>query len=399
MTMATRKLSELPEATHPFAGTESIPLVQEGETRQVALANLLGEFAIATWLAPYRVSSDARPSFNRDALNQAVLDAVAQKRPPVVLLPPGRIPLDGPVILRRGIRVNGASAADLPIGTELFLVDGSNSVVIQNEGWPTGERSWECAELAYLRVNGNRAGNPDGGSGIAIRSMGTTSEIRQVVVRNCARYGFEFSGTHDPATLRSCTVEDNGAGGVRLGGDGVMLVQALTGHGGGPLFVVDGGGSPSVTLVGMSATGHEPILRVSEGQPQVAIIGGRTEAPAGGGNIVRIEKGEAGVQILGLHHYGFEWLVNDGSKDSGLAAVGNLSGIALYNSSVRLADDSGAALGLGAAKNQRREPLILVGEGSPASTLEAPNGSLYLRSDGAAGSTLYVREAGNWSVK
>jgi len=96
--MATRKLSELPEATHPFAGTESIPLVQEGETRQVALANLLGEAAIATWLAPYRVSSDARPSFNRDALNQAILDAVAQKRPPVVLLPPGRIPLDGPMI-------------------------------------------------------------------------------------------------------------------------------------------------------------------------------------------------------------------------------------------------------------------------------------------------------------
>lgn len=397
--MATRKLSELPEATHPFAGTESIPLVQEGETRQVALANLLGEAAIATWLAPYRVSSDARPSFNRDALNQAILDAVAQKRPPVVLLPPGRIPLDGPMILRRGIRVVGASAADLPIGTELFLVDGSNTVVVQNEGWPTGERSWECAELACLRVNGNRAANPDGGSGIAIRSMGTTSEIRQVVVRNCARYGFEFSGTQDPATLRSCTVEDNGAGGVRLGGEGVLLISALTGHGGGPLVVIEGGGSPSVTLLGVSASGHEPIVKIGEGQPQVTILGGRAEAPAAGGNVVRIEKGEAGVQILGLHHHSFGWLVSDGSRDNGLSAAGNLSGIALYNNPVRLADDTGTGFGLGTARNERREPLILVGEGSPPSKLEAPNGSLYLRSDGAAGSTLYVREAGRWTVK
>ena len=138
--MTTRKLSELPEASHPFLGTEAIPLVQDGETRQVALADLLGEAAVPTWLAPYRVSAQAQPSDNRAALNQAILDAVAQTRPPVLLLPAGRIPVDGPVILRRGIRVNGVSAADLPIGTELFLVDGSNSVVLQNESWPYGER-------------------------------------------------------------------------------------------------------------------------------------------------------------------------------------------------------------------------------------------------------------------
>ena len=397
--MTTRKLSELPEAAHPFTGTEAIPLLQDGETRQVALANLLGEAATATWLAPYRVSSEARPSDNRAALNQAILDAVAQKRPPVVLLPAGRIPVDGPVILRRGIRVNGASAADLPIGTELFLVDGANGIVVQTEGWPTGERSWECAELAYLRVNGNRAGNPDGGSGIAIRSMGMTAEIRQVLVRNSARYGFEFSGSHDPATLRNCSVEDNGAGGVRLGGDGVMLVQGLTGHGEGPLIVVDGGGTPSVALVGVSATGHQPFLKVSEGDPRLTIIGGRAMAPAGGGDVVRIEKGNASVQIIGLHHTGFERLVSDGSKAGGLAAIGSSGGLELYNGAMRLADDSGAALGFGAAKRDGLEPLILVGAGSPPPTLDLPNGSLYLRSDGAMGSTLYVREEGGWSAK
>ena len=50
--MTTRKLSELPEASHPCEGTDALPLVQDGETRQVALANLLGEATIATGLAP-----------------------------------------------------------------------------------------------------------------------------------------------------------------------------------------------------------------------------------------------------------------------------------------------------------------------------------------------------------
>lgn len=397
--MTARKLSELPEATHPFIGTEAIPLVQDGETRQVALANLLGEAAIATWLAPYLVSSAAPPSDNRAALNQAILDAVAQKRPPVVLLPAGRIPVDGPIILRRGIRIYGASAADLPIGSELFLVDGANSVIVQSEDWPTGERSWECAELAYLRVNGNRAGNPDGGSGIAIRSMGKAAEIRHVVVRNCARYGVEFSGSHAPACLRNCTVEDNGAGGVRLGGDGVMLVQALTGRGEGPLIVVEGGGAPSIVLVAASATGHQPVVLVSEGDPRLTIIGGGAVAPAGGGDVVRVEKGAAQVQIVGLHHVGFERLVSDGRQDRGLAAVGGSSGLALYNAAIRSADDSGAALGFGAAKGNGREPLILAGAGSPPAELDLPNGSLYLRSDGAEGSTFYVREGGRWTAK
>lgn len=42
-------------------------------------------------------------------------------------------------------------------------------------------------------------------------------------------------------------------------------------------------------------------------------------------------------------------------------------------------------------------PTITTGTGVPAS--EQPDGSLYLRSDGGAGSTLYVREAGAWVAK
>jgi hypothetical protein len=397
----TRKLSELPEASHPFSGTESIPLVQEGETRQVALANLLGESAIATWLAPYRVSSEADPSENRAAINQAILDAVEQTRPPVLLLPPGRIPLDGPIILRRGIRINGASSADLPIGTELFLADGVNGAVVQTEGWPTGERTWDCAELAYLRINGNRAGNPEGGPGIAIRHMGNSAEIRQVVVRNCNGFGMELSGIQEPASLRACTLEDNGAGGLKLAGEGLVVIHGLSARGAGPLVLVTGEGALSVVLTGAASSGHQPVVEIREGQPQVSLIAGRVTAPSsGGGSVVEIAKGRPGVHFVGLHHAGFERLVRDGNGEAGLDAIGGASGIAVYNTTVRAAGGTGRVLGLGVSGGEnRREPVIIAGIGMPADDLALPNGSLYLRGDGGEGSTFYVREEGRWTAK
>lgn len=397
--MTTRKLSELPDASHPFAGTEAIPLVQDGETRQIALANLLGEAAILTWLAPYRVSSQARPSENRAALNQAVLDAVGQQRPPMLLLPAGRIAVDGPVILRRGIRVSGASAADLPIGTELYLADGSNSSVIQNEAWPSGERSWDCAELAYLRVNGNRAANPEGGSGIAIHGIGKAAEIRNVVVRNCARFGLEFTGPQEPLTLRNCAVEDNALGGVRLGGNGPALIHGLAGRGPGPLVVVETGGSPSIVLLAVSAVGHRAMVHVLQGDPRLTIIGGQAVAAGPGGEVVRIEKGTALVQLIGLHHPGFERLVTDGNGGDGLVAAGGASGFGLYNSAVRAADGTGIAVSVGVPPASRIEPVILAGSGPPQADLDLASGSLYLRRDGAEGSTFYVREGGRWVPK
>jgi hypothetical protein len=40
---------------------------------------------------------------------------------------------------------------------------------------------------------------------------------------------------------------------------------------------------------------------------------------------------------------------------------------------------------------------ILTGSGAPAEI--APDGSIYLRTDGGAGSTFFVREAGAWVAK
>lgn len=48
-------------------------------------------------------------------------------------------------------------------------------------------------------------------------------------------------------------------------------------------------------------------------------------------------------------------------------------------------------------------PLVLAGSGSPEGRVAAPAGALYLRNDGGAGATLYVKETGTgpdgWAAK
>lgn len=51
----------------------------------------------------------------------------------------------------------------------------------------------------------------------------------------------------------------------------------------------------------------------------------------------------------------------------------------------------------------RAQPLIFTGTGTPEGHVTAPVGALYTRTDGAAGTTLYVKETGTgatgWAAK
>jgi hypothetical protein len=71
-------------------------------------------------------------------------------------------------------------------------------------------------------------------------------------------------------------------------------------------------------------------------------------------------------------------------------------------------DGTNNLLGVGTVQAQLYAPTLLLnngglgiysGTGVPSPTFTAGNGSLYLRRDGSAGSTLYVREAGGWIAK
>jgi hypothetical protein len=395
--MTSKKISELPEAALPLVGTEAVPVVQDGITKQTAVTNLAGDAAILTWMAPYRVTPEGDPKANLAAINQAILEATGKSRPSMVMLPRGRIPVDGPVILRRGVRVHGASAGDLPAGTELFLVDGANTNLVQNDEWPSGDQFWQWGEIANLRLNGNSPGNPEGGSGVAVRQMGEAAEIRNVVAKNCTRFGFEFSGRHAPLMVRSCAAHGNLKGGVRLAAEGAMVLTGISGEGNGTFLVIDGGGAPSITIIGLSAQGHDVLIRLKEGSGQLSILGGCVVAQDGGMEVIRISGGAPRVYCLGLRHTGYPRLLRDEVTGFQLPSDGEASGVVFYNAEVRAAGGPGAGWRLNTGgQTGAAEPRIASGAGAPADELALPNGSLYLRTDGERGSTLYLREGGTW---
>jgi hypothetical protein len=66
---------------------------------------------------------------------------------------------------------------------------------------------------------------------------------------------------------------------------------------------------------------------------------------------------------------------------------------------LELGDTSGAGVRVQEGKLQFTQTSVQLFSGSGAPTGLAPNGSIYLRTDGAAGSTLYVRENGVWAAK
>jgi hypothetical protein len=85
------------------------------------------------------------------------------------------------------------------------------------------------------------------------------------------------------------------------------------------------------------------------------------------------------------------------------AQIRNAGGSVSLRSQAGAAVEVGDASGLGLRISSGQVELtasgarILSGNGPPVAA--APNGSMYLRADGGAGSTLYVREAGSWVAK
>jgi hypothetical protein len=98
----------------------------------------------------------------------------------------------------------------------------------------------------------------------------------------------------------------------------------------------------------------------------------------GAGNIVQELKGtDAGIRNV-------NGIVRIQSKPGSAAELGDSSGL-------------GIRVEAGALELTSTSVRIMSGSGAPTNT--APNGSIYLRADGTAGSTLYVRESGGWVAK
>jgi hypothetical protein len=104
------------------------------------------------------------------------------------------------------------------------------------------------------------------------------------------------------------------------------------------------------------------------------------------------------------------WEVKDlGNGTIAQELKGTEAEIRNVNGSVKLLSAAGAELELGDTAGQGikieegtvefTESLVRILTGSGVPTMSAPDGSIYLRSDGGSGTTFYVREAGAWIAK
>ena len=111
--------------------------------------------------------------------------------------------------------------------------------------------------------------------------------------------------------------------------------------------------------------------------------------------------GGSPVRLFKVRDYGGGTIIHDLQGVD--ARVRNVNGALRVQSKVGSALELGNTAGLGVRIDDGKIALtatgvqILSGSGPPVD--DAPDGSIYLRADGAAGSTLYVREAGSWIAK
>jgi Pectate lyase superfamily protein len=105
---------------------------------------------------------------------------------------------------------------------------------------------------------------------------------------------------------------------------------------------------------------------------------------------------QASVQVNGATFAGLEFPDGDGTvrvKTGNTLWFGDMGGKHLYwqqSTKTLVLNDAAAMVRFGSSTG----PLIRQGAGTPEAAVTAPIGSLYLRNDGGAGTTLYVKESG-----
>jgi hypothetical protein len=135
----------------------------------------------------------------------------------------------------------------------------------------------------------------------------------------------------------------------------------------------------------VSAGGAELTYQLSEGGMTV------WHTPAGGAPAALWQLKDWGGGVIGQELQGAQARL---SNAGGSVALQSQAG-----SFVDVGDASGGGIRVDAAGIQFAPSAVRILSGAGAPTGTAPNGSIYLRTDGGAGTTLYVREAGAWVAK
>jgi hypothetical protein len=139
------------------------------------------------------------------------MTAFTVRRGVTVLLHPGSFTVhSGPIVVHDGAKLKGGGV-NSPGATTLKLANGSNGDVVRcvsvsgETGW------WHNAEVADVRIDGNKANCPDGRNGVSLYQMGETSMLHRVIVTDCVQAGVYVTGSQaGTSSIENVTSNKNG---------------------------------------------------------------------------------------------------------------------------------------------------------------------------------------------
>jgi hypothetical protein len=258
--MADVKISGLPASTTPLAGTEVLPLVQSGTTKQVSVANLTAGRSVAT--GPLAVSGAGNVSMS--------LSATSAGSPNFYIAPTG----GGNAIISwttgQALRLANADNASLGGFVERVNIDGSGNTTLSTGNLVIGTSgkgiNTSSAIPVTFNINNVEAARIHASRGVSIGNTtdpgATNLSVTGSVIPNAvpsSKWGIDFAPSTSAGSYVSIA---NDATYTLASGSGLFYLYENGGNGAGsfysfygtPVIAWQSGASFSVNTPGQAAT-------------------------------------------------------------------------------------------------------------------------------------------------
>jgi hypothetical protein len=210
--MADLKISQLPAATTPLAGTEVLPIVQSGTTKQATITNVLASAAslgantftaAQEWATGTAVASASTINLNTTTGNRVHITGTTTITTVTLTRGPRTLVFDGVLTLTHNSTTN-----NLPGGANITTAAGDRAIY-ESDGTTV-----YC--VSYIKASGLPVVVPTVASGMTLLSTVTASTSATVDIETT------FDSTYDAYLIVASGLTFNGGGGfyirLKIGG-------------------------------------------------------------------------------------------------------------------------------------------------------------------------------------